>query len=212
MINKKIEEYAEEHSSPEDDVLYDLNRKTHLNVVRPKMLSGHLQGRLLQMISEMLKPQRILEIGTYTAYSTICLGRGLAGDGKIITIEKNPELETMIRDYIAKAGLKDKTILEIGDAMQILPRLEGSFDLAFIDADKENYIAYYDMIKPKIRNGGYILADNALWYGKVIDPAQETDHETAGITAFNEYVQEDTDVENLLLPFRDGIMIMKKVV
>lgn len=212
MINKKIEEYAEEHSSPEDEVLYDLNRKTHLNVVRPKMLSGHLQGRLLQMISEMLKPQRILEIGTYTAYSTICLGRGLAGDGKIITIEKNPELETMIRDYIAKAGLKDKTILEIGDAMQILPRLEDSFDLAFIDADKENYIAYYDMIKPKIRKGGYILADNALWYGKVIDPTQETDRETAGITAFNEYVQEDTDVENLLLPFRDGIMIMKKVV
>ncbi|MGM0566934.1 MAG: O-methyltransferase [Bacteroidota bacterium] len=212
MINKKIEEYAEEHSSPEDDVLYDLNRKTHLNVVRPKMLSGHLQGRLLQMISEMLKPQRILEIGTYTGYSTICLGRGLAGDGKIITIEKNPELESMVRSYIAKAGLKDKTTLEIGDAMEILPRLDDRFDLAFIDADKENYIAYYDIIKPKIRKGGYILADNALWYGKVVDPTKHTDSETTGITAFNEYVQEDTDVENLLLPFRDGIMIMKKLV
>ena len=211
MINKKIEEYAEEHSSPEDEVLYDLNRKTHLNVVRPKMLSGHLQGRLLQMISEMLKPQRILEIGTYTAYSTICLGRGLTEDGKIITIEKNPELETMIRDYINKAGLKEKTILEIGDAMEILPRLEDSYDLAFIDADKENYIAYYDMIKPKIRKGGYILADNTLWYGKVIDPAQETDRETAGITAFNEYIQEDPEVENLLLPFRDGLMMIKKI-
>ncbi len=212
MIDKRIEAYADAHSSPEDDVLYDLNRKTHLNVVRPKMLSGHLQGLLLQMISDMIQPQRILEIGTYTGYSAICLGRGLADNGKIITIEKNPELEPMIRSYIAKAGLTDKTILKVGNAMEILPQLDDSFDLAFIDADKENYIAYYDMIKPKIRKGGYILADNALWYGKVVDPAQQADRETAGITAFNDYVQKDSDVENLLLPFRDGIMIMKKIV
>ncbi len=211
MIDKRIEEYAEEHSSPEDDVLYDLNRKTHLNVIRPKMLSGHLQGRFLQMISEMIQPQRILEIGTYTGYSTICLGRGLAADGKIITIERNPELETMIHNYIAKAGLTGKTILKMGDAAKILPQLDETFDLAFIDADKENYIAYYEMIKPKIRKGGYILADNALWYGKVIDPSQQADDETAGIIAFNNYIQEDTEVENLLLPFRDGLMLIKKI-
>lgn len=211
MIDKRIEEYAEKHSSPEDEVLYDLNRKTNLNVVRPKMLSGHLQGRFLQMISEMIQPQRILEIGTYTGYSTICLGRGLTGNGKIITIEKNPELESMIRSYVKKAGLTDKTILKIGDANDILPRLNETFDLAFIDADKENYIAYYNIIKPKIRKGGYILADNALWYGKVIDPTQQADVETAGIIAFNKYIREDPEVENLLLPFRDGLMLIKKI-
>ncbi len=212
MIERTIEEYAEEHSTPEDEVLFDLNRKTHLKVLRPKMLSGHLQGKFLQMIAEMIQPQDILEVGTYTGYATICLARGLKSGGKITTIEKNPELETMIREYIRKAGLEESVDLKMGDAMAILKQTDQLFDLAFIDADKENYLSYYSLIKGKIRKGGYIIVDNVLWYGKVVDDAENKDPDTIAIKAFNDYVQEDIEVENLMLPFRDGLSLIRKKV
>lgn len=212
MIERTIEEYAEEHTTPEDEVLFELNRKTHLKVLRPKMLSGHLQGKFLQMISEMIQPQHILEIGTYTGYATICLARGLKKGGKITTIERNAELESMIRQYIRKAGLESSVNLKMGDAITILKQSNELFDLAFIDADKENYLTYYSLIKEKIRKGGYIIVDNVLWYGKVINEAESKDPDTTAIKAFNDYVQEDTDVENLMIPFRDGLSIIKKMV
>jgi predicted O-methyltransferase YrrM len=210
MIDPKLEEYAENHTSPEDEVLYELNRKTHLEVLRPNMLSGHLQGRFLQMISEMIRPQRILEIGTYTGYSTICLARGLKAGGTITTIDNNAELETMIRYYIKKAGLSAATDLRIGEAADILKTLEGPFDLAFIDADKENYLNYYSLAKEKVVSGGYILVDNVLWYGKVVEETAAGDRETEAIKAFNEVVQQDEEVENMLLPLRDGLMLIRK--
>lgn len=212
MIDRTIEDYAEEHSTAEDEVLFDLNRKTHLNVLRPKMLSGHLQGKFLQMISEMIQPQRVLEVGTYTGYATICLARGLREGGKVTTIEKNPELETMIREYIKKAGLEESVVLKMGDATTILKETDQLFDLAFIDADKENYLSYYSLVKDKIRKGGYIIVDNVLWYGKVVNDAENKDPDTIAIKAFNDYVQEDNEVENLMLPFRDGLSLIKKMV
>ncbi|HKK10777.1 MAG TPA: O-methyltransferase [Bacteroidales bacterium] len=212
MIERTIEEYAEEHTTPEDEVLFDLNRKTHLKVLRPKMLSGHLQGKFLQMISEMIQPQHILEVGTFTGYATICLARGLKKGGKITTIERNAELESMIRQYIRKAGLESSVNLKMGDASTILKQSDELFDLAFIDADKENYLTYYSLIKEKIRKGGYIIVDNVLWYGKVINEAESKDPDTSAIKAFNDYVQEDADVENLMIPFRDGLSIIKKMV
>lgn len=212
MIDRTIEEYAEEHSTPEDKVLFELNRKTHLKVLRPKMLSGHLQGKFLQMISEMLQPQHILEVGTYTGYSTICLARGLKKGGKVTTIEKNPELESMIRKYVSEAGLEGKVDLRIGDGTKVIDSLSQTFDLAFIDADKENYLTYYSLIKEKIRKGGYIIVDNVLWYGKVVDEASVDDKDTMAIKAFNDFVQEDSDVENLMLPFRDGLTLIRKLV
>lgn len=212
MIERTIEEYAEEHSTPEDEVLFDLNRKTHLEVPGSNMLSGHLQGKFLHMISEMIQPQHILEVGTYTGYATICLARGLKEGGKITTIEKNPELETMIREYIRMAGLEDSVDLKMGDATTILKQTNQFFDMAFIDADKENYLTYYNLVKEKIRKGGYILVDNVLWYGKVVNEAKSKDSDTVAIKALNDYVQEDADVENLMLPFRDGLSIIKKLV
>lgn len=211
MIDRTIEEYAEEHSTPEDEVLFDLNRKTHLKVLRPKMLSGHLQGRFLQMISEMIQPQHILEVGTYTGYATICLARGLKEGGKITTIEKNPELESMIREYVAKADLEEKVDLRIGDATEVIDNLSQRFDLAFIDADKENYLNYYTQVKKKIRKGGYLIVDNVLWYGKVVQESEKDDRDTLAIKAFNDFVQEDPEVENLMLPFRDGLSLIRKM-
>lgn len=211
MIDRTIEEYAENHTTAEDEVLYDLNRKTHLEVLRPNMLSGHLQGRFLQMVSEMIQPQRILEVGTYTGYATICLARGLKPGGKITTIDNNEELEAMIRSYIERAGLTSKADIRIGDASAIIETLDDVFDLAFIDADKENYLNYYRLVKAKVRKGGYILVDNVLWYGKVVEETGKDDQETEAIKAFNEMVQKDEEVENLLLPVRDGLMLIKKI-
>lgn len=211
MIDRTIEEYAENHTTAEDEVLYDLNRKTHLEVLRPNMLSGHLQGRFLQMVSEMIQPQRILEVGTYTGYATICLARGLKPGGKITTIDNNEELEAMIRSYIERAGLTSKADIRIGDASAIIKTLDDVFDLAFIDADKENYLNYYRLVKAKVRKGGYILVDNVLWYGKVVEETEKDDRETEAIKAFNEMVQKDEEVENLLLPVRDGLMLIKKI-
>jgi len=198
-------------------VLAELNRNTHARMLRPRMLSGHLQGRLLELMSRMLCPQRILEIGTYTGYSAICLARGLAPGGLLHTIDHNPELEDFARQYIDKAGLSDRIILHTGEALEVIPALEERFDMVFIDADKENYVRYFDLAMDKLRPGGVILADNVLWGGKVLggqETSQEgqtgTDRETRGIIRFNEHVSQHPGVLNMLLPFRDGLMICMK--
>jgi len=208
LVNPDITSYAEEHSSSEDSVLAALNRETHLKVLKSRMLSGHLQGLFLSMISEMVRPETVLEIGTYTGYGTICLAKGLKKGGVVHTIEVNRELETMIRDYLFKAGLHDRVTLHIGKAEEIIPGLNTMFDIVFIDADKNNYIEYYSLIIDSVKPGGVIIADNVLCDGKVITGNREK--ETRALDAFNKYVQADKKVTNLLLPFRDGIMIIMK--
>ncbi|WP_448530338.1 O-methyltransferase [Raineya sp.] len=205
-----IQKYAEIHTSPENDVLKELNRQTHLKVLMPRMLSGHLQGRFLAMISQMLAPNRILEIGTYTGYSALCLAEGLQENGKLITIDKNEELEDFAKNFFAKAGFEKKIEMLIGNALEIIPTLQETWDLVFIDADKLNYAKYYEMVLPQVRKGGWIIADNVLWSGKVAD-TQFTDKDTEALRAFNSLVQNDTRVENLLLPLRDGLMIARKL-
>jgi predicted O-methyltransferase YrrM len=174
------------------------------------MLSGHLQGTFLQMISHMIRPQSILEIGTFTGYSAICLAQGLQPGGKLYTIDINPEMEDFAMPYFEEAALKDKIVMLTGNASELIENLPGPFDLVFIDADKENYITYFDLAFPKVKPGGYILADNTLWYGRVLAVNAETDRETAGIVKFNNYVQQHKGVENMLLPLRDGITIARK--
>ena len=211
MIDKKLEEYIENHTTPEDEVLYDLNRQTHLKAIKPRMLSGHVQGVFLKMISRMVRPKSVLEIGTYTGYSAICLADGILSGGKLITIEQDIELEDFIKNYVRKAGKQSVIDVKIGNALEKVDELEGPFDLVFIDAEKKDYLTYYKKVKPKLVKGGFILADNALWDGKVIEQDADTDPETAGVVEFNQYVQGDTDVENVLLPLRDGIMMVRKL-
>ena len=209
-MDKKLEDYIIDHTSPEAKLLQELNRETHVKVLFPRMMSGHLQGKFLEMVSWMIRPKRILEIGTYTGYSALCLASGLSENGLIHTIEIDPELEDFIMKYVEKAGLTDRVKLHIGNAIDIIPHLNESFDLVFIDADKENYLNYYNLIFDKVRKGGFILADNALWDGKVIKTEQKLDKETSGIIEFNDFVQDDKRVENVLLPFRDGVMVVRK--
>ncbi len=210
MKRDEFEQYAEEFSMPEPEVLARLNRETHLSRVYPRMLSGHLQGTLLRMISHMIRPLRILEIGTFTGYSAICLASGLKEDGLLHTIEVNPEEETMIRKYVEEAGLSAKIILHIGEAEKVIPTLKEQWDLVFIDADKPNYLKYYNMVFDHVRPGGFIMADNAFWGGKVLDP-KTNDKETLGIIEFNTFVHNDRRVEHLLLPIRDGLMLARKI-
>lgn len=210
MIDSEIYKYAEEHSSSESEVLKKLFRETHVKILYPRMLSGNMQGNLLGMFSCMLQPKKILEIGTFTGYSAICLSQGLTDSGVLHTIEINPELEEMINKYFDEAGVKNKIHLHIGNALKIIPELHEEFDLVFIDADKENYLNYYHLVFEKVRKGGFIIADNVLWDGKVIKETSKSDTETNTIKEFNNYVQNDTRVENFLLPFRDGLMVIRK--
>jgi len=211
MIDPEFAEYAKNHTSPESSVLSDLNRETHLKVLFPRMLSGHTQGKLLEMLSEMMQPKNVLEIGTYTGYSAICLSSGLQEGGMLHTIENMPEQEEIISRYFEKAGVDKKVKLHIGEAVDIIPELNITFDLVFIDADKENYLNYYNLVYDKLSQGGFIIADNALWGGKVFSDHKTADKETSGIIEFNDYVQKDKRVENFLLPFRDGLMIIRKL-
>jgi len=210
LLNPGIEKYVQENTSAELPVLAKLSRATHLRTHMPQMLSGHLQGVFLQMISHMVKPSTILEIGTFTGYSAICLAQGLNTGGKLVTIDCNSEMPDFAAPFFEEAGLKDKIEMITGNAADIIEKMEGPFDLVFIDADKDNYIRYFDMVLPKVVPGGYILADNTLWYGRVIEPGTATDRETAGIVNFNRYVQQHQSVENVLLPVRDGITIIRK--
>lgn len=207
ILNEALQHYAEQHTTPESDLLKKINRDTHAHVLRPRMLSGHLQGRVLAMISKMLKPKRILEIGTYTGYSALCLAEGLSDGGKLITIDINEELEEKVRGYFDSS--KDKIDFRIGKAADIIPTLNDTFDLVFIDADKINYSKYFDLVIDKVRSGGVILADNVLWSGKVLD--KNPDADTKAITAFNQKIHVDSRVENVLLPIRDGIMMIRKL-
>jgi len=210
FISKELDDYCIAHSSKEAELLQKLNRDTHANIMRPRMLSGHLQGKLLEMISEMIQPEHILEIGTYTGYAAICLCAGLKENGQLDTIDINEELEDFTLEYFEKAGLKNKINYLIGDAMEIIPTLDKTYDLVFIDADKENYLNYYEMVMNKVRPGGFILADNVLWSGKVLEEVKASDKDTRLIKEFNKKVAEDEGVEVLLLPFRDGISIIRK--
>jgi caffeoyl-CoA O-methyltransferase len=205
-----ITEYAEKFTTPESQVLIDLNRETFAKVLMPRMLSGHLQGRILSMISHMIRPKTILEIGTYTGYSAICFAEGLADDGHLHTIDINDELAPLVKLYISKAGMEKKITTHLGNAISIIPTLPGPFDLVFIDADKINYSLYYDLVFDKVRQGGFIIADNVLWDGKVLN-METADKDTRAIHQFNEKIINDSRVENVLLPVRDGLMIVRKV-
>ncbi len=210
MINSDLEKYAETHSSKESKLLYRLNRETHLKVLMPRMLSGAMQGKLLEMLSCMIQPKNILEIGTYTGYSAICLAKGLAVDGVLHTIEKNPELESIAKKYFAEAEIEHQINYYLGNALEIIPQIDEYFDLVFLDADKENYLNYYHLIFDKIKSGGYILADNVFWSGKVLTTPDPHDKEAIGIIEFNEFIQQDERVENVMLPLRDGLSLIRK--
>lgn len=209
LINKDLHRYAEAYTSPESDLLKKINRQTHADVLRAQMLSGHLQGRLLAMISRMIQPQVILEIGTYTGYSALCMAEGLKPGGKLITLDINEELEDRVRQYFSQSDLGAHIDYRIGNALELIPRITERFDLVFIDADKENYPRYYDLVINRVNLNGFILADNVLRSGKVLD--ERPDKDTRAIIAFNDKVHQDDRVENLLLPVRDGIMVMRKV-
>jgi len=203
-------EYIEDHSTPQDEILEELYRYTYLNAVNPRMTAGPVQGKFLEMISRMIRPEKILEIGTYTGYSAICLARGLKPGGKLVTIEKNDELKEISLHFFEKAGLSDKIELINGDAEVIIPGLQDTFNLVYLDSDKEQYPVLYPMIKKLLKENGYLIADNVLWDGKVIENKANTDKSTRGILHFNQMVQDDPEVENLLLPFRDGVMMIWK--
>jgi len=207
---KYIDKYILDHIEPEDAILKELDRETHLNVVGARMISGHLQGQVLTMLSNMIRPQFILEIGTFTGYSAICLAKGLKENGKLITIEIDDELESIAKKYFEKAGVQYKIEQRIGAALEIIPTLIQTFDLVFIDAHKPEYPAYYDAVFQKVRNGGFIVADNTLWSGKVLNKPAEDDFQTRGIIEFNSMIKNDERVEKVILPLRDGMTIIRK--
>ena len=209
-VSHTIEEYLEQHVTPMDEVLNDLYRETYLHEMNPRMMSGPVQGRFLQLLCQLMRPARVLEIGTFTGFSTICMARGMAADSLLTTIEANKEVEGIIRKYLAKAGVEDRVQLIIGDAKAVIPTLEGGFDLVFIDADKLSYPTYYDLVIDKVNLGGVILADNVLWEGKVLN-VNTKERDTQAIQAFNDKVQNDPRVENVLLPLRDGLMMIRKI-
>ncbi len=209
FIDSRLAEYSEAHTSPESVLLSKINRETHAGVMMPRMLSGHLQGRFLSMISKMIRPKTILEIGTYTGYSAICLAEGLTPGGKLITLDINEELESKVRGYFLEADLEDVIDYRIGNALKIIPELQMKFDLVFIDADKESYSNYFDLTIDRVVPGGFLLADNVLWSGKVLDA--KPDKDTRAILEFNRKVQFDHRVENMLVPIRDGILLMRKL-
>ncbi len=211
FIDPALLAYCEAHTTDEDALLRKITRETQAKVLMPRMLSGHLQGKMLELFTKMLQPKTILEIGTYTGYSGICLARGLGKDGKLITLDINDELETMVRGFFEESGLAAQIDYRLGNAREIIPTLDGPFDLVFIDADKFYYAEYFDLIIDKVRPGGIILADNVLWSGKIlVEKGQKIDKDTQALLDFNRKIQEDPRVENILLPIRDGVMMARK--
>jgi caffeoyl-CoA O-methyltransferase len=210
FIEKNLADYCENHTSPESELLSNLNRDTHLKVVSPRMLSGHLQGRFLSFISKLQKPQLIVEIGTYTGYSALCLAEGLAESGKLISIDVNEETSSYAQSFIDQSAYKHQIELVVADAKVFIPTISKPIDLVFIDADKKNYLAYYLLIIEKLNTGGIIIADNVLWSGKITMPECEMDRETLALHEFNKAVQNDARIENMLLPIRDGLMVIWK--
>jgi len=210
MIDENIQNYAERHTSAESDLLTELLEKTYSERADKSMLSGFYQGRLLAMFSKIIAPRRILEIGTYMGYSALCLAEGLGEDGKIITLDIQPETNAVAKEFWARTPLYSKIESYLGDALEIIPILGETFDLVFIDADKPNYANYYDLIFPHLRLGGVILADNVLWSGKVLDPQTNDDESTVALCEFNEKIQADERVSNILFAVRDGLMVIRK--
>ncbi len=210
FITKELSDYCESNTSPETDILAQLNRETHLKVVSPRMLSGHLQGRFLSFISKLQQPKLILEIGTYTGYSALCLAEGLAENGKLISIDVNEETSAFAKLFIEKTEYANKIDLVLADAKNYIPTIKESIDLVFIDADKKNYLNYYHLVIDKLNKGGLIIADNVLWSGKITMPESTMDKETIALHQFNQFVQQDNRVENMLLPIRDGLMVVRK--
>lgn len=210
FIEKELSNYCELHSSPESNVLTDLNRETHLKVVSPRMLSGHLQGRFLSLISNLYKPSFVLEIGTYTGYSAICLAEGLTENGRLISVDVNEETSAFAQSFIAKTEFAKKIELIVADAKNYITTIKEPLDIVFIDADKKNYLAYYHLVIDKLKSGGLIIADNVLWSGKITMSVSKMDKETLALHEFNEFVQLDARVENILIPLRDGLMIVRK--
>ncbi|WP_421876095.1 O-methyltransferase [Marinoscillum sp.] len=205
-----LQQYVESHSEPESDLLRRINRETHLNVLKPRMLSGHLQGRVLSMLSHMIRPKHILEIGTYTGYSALCLAEGMLPDGHLITIDVNEELEDQVNGYFADSPFKDQIEFIIGNAQEIIPTLSYEWDMVFIDADKASYSAYFDLTLPNLKSGGFLIIDNVLWSGKVAE-TDKKDKATESMRAFNQMVHDHSEVQNVLFPIRDGLMILRKL-
>ncbi len=206
--SKDLLAYCQAHSTPPDLLLNELERHTYLHTLHPQMLSGPMQGRLLMCLSQMIHPRRILEVGTFTGYSALCLAEGLAEDGVLHTIEVNDELRRIVETFVQRAGLQHKMVLHVGNALEIIPTLEETFDLIFLDAAKMDYLAYYELALPKLRAGGWLLADNVLWSGKTVFDGEDTT--ASALRAFNAHVHADDRVENLLLPLRDGLMLVRK--
>lgn len=211
FLPEAINQYVEDNSEKEPPLLKELHHETWEKVLNPRMLSGHFQGRVLSMLSHMIQPKNILEIGTYTGYSALCLAEGLQKGGSIHTIDINEELTALVKKYIAKANLSEVIYHYIGNALDIIPTLDQKFDIVFIDADKTNYATYYNLVFDKVNSGGYIIADNVLWSGKVIDPSTTMDEDTIALVEYARKVMNDKRVQPLLLPVRDGLMIARKL-
>lgn len=209
VINTELDRYIEEHTEAEPEVLRELSRATHLEVLRPRMLSGNVQGQFLKMVCRIVNAKRVLEIGTYTGYAAISMAMGLGEDGFLHTIDINDEIEDFTREYISRSGLENRIRFHVGDACDIIPGLEETFDVVFIDADKREYLDYYKLVFDKVRPGGIILADDVLWDGKVLE-VNPNDAQTKGIIAFNDYVQADRRVEKVMLPLRHGLFMVRK--
>ena len=208
-MDLELEAYIAEHSEQEPPILAELNRTTHLNVMRPRMLSGNLQGQFLKMLCGLIGARRVLEIGTYTGYAAISMAMGVVDGGMVHTIDINEELEDMVRDFVHRSGMEERICFHVGDACEVIPRLDELFDLVFIDADKRQYLDYYHLVFDRVRPGGMIVADDVLWDGKVVD-ARSRDAQTRGILEFNDFVHSDSRVENILLPVRHGLMLIRK--
>lgn len=210
FLEKNLAEYCENHTSPESELLSKLNRDTHVKVVSSRMLSGHLQGRVLSFISKLQKPTFIVEVGTYTGYSALCLAEGLSENGKLLSMDVNEETSYYAQSFINQSVYKNKIELVVADAKAVIPDIAEPIDLVFIDADKKNYLSYYHLLIEKLTTGGLIIADNVLWSGKITMPASDMDRETLALHEFNNFIQNDERVENMLLPIRDGLMVIRK--
>ena len=210
-IEDPINAYIVQHIDPEDDYLYRLYRATNIHTIHGRMASGHIQGRLLKMLVTMIRPRNILEVGTFSGYSAICMAEGLTGDGKVYTFEINDEMEDFTRPWIEQSHVSERIVFAIGDANLLAPKLGITFDMAFIDGDKRTYIETYEMAMSVLRRGGYIVADNTLWDGHVVDSAYDHDQQTLGIRVFNDHVMADKRVEKVILPVRDGLSLIRKV-
>lgn len=208
-MQEKLDEYILSHISPEDDYLYRLYRATQINLLRPRMASGHLQGQLLRMLCQMIRPQRVLEIGTYSGYSALSMASGMQEGTELVTFEINDEQEDFTRPWLEGSPFPPKINMVVGDIFSILPEMEGKFDLVFIDANKRQYCEYLDLVLPHLNSGAYIIADNTLWDGHVVDPAYDNDPQTQGVRAFNDRIATDPQFEKIILPLRDGLTIVR---